>query len=197
MILRPLTPALLPVINFAIPLAVCIAIRNILQQYNMNNNNVNIKWPNDIWIGNKKCCGVLLDIDVLSSQFIVSAGVGINVNEDMLLNNDTELHNTATSLYMECQRHVSREELLAVICNELERVLLQYNNTKDILVEYKQYDMLLDQSIIVMPKKKEDQSSYYDAICVGYTDDGYMRIRTSDGSESMLVSEEVSIRPNK
>lgn len=160
--------------------------------------------PNDIWINRqKKICGVLLDVDIQQNsttgqnQFIVHAGVGINVNEDMTTQSDTELQQTATSLYNIAKQYISREILLSNICNTLEQLLLKYTTTSQILAEYKQYDMLIHQPIIVMPKKKEDTTSYYNAVCIGYTDDGYMKVRTSDNKESVLISEEVSIRPQQ
>lgn len=188
-VLRPLSAQLLPVLNFALPLAVCMSIR---QQTNCN---AQIKWPNDIWIAGKKCCGMLLDVDVLSNAFVVSAGVGVNVNEDMQANPDTSVRETATSLFNATGRYISREALLAAICNHLERLLLQYTSVRDILPEYTKYDMLQGQTVVVMPKKREDTASYYDALCIGYTQDGYMRVKLQSGEEKILVSEEVSIRP--
>ena len=42
-----------------------------------------IKWPNDIWVGNRKVCGILientLDADMVGSSIV---GIGLNVNED-------------------------------------------------------------------------------------------------------------------
>lgn len=43
-LLRPMSHSLLPVINFAVPLAVCIAIKDILKQYNINDQTAYIKW---------------------------------------------------------------------------------------------------------------------------------------------------------
>lgn len=41
-----------------------------------------IKWPNDIWVGDRKICGILieniLDGDMVSSSIV---GIGLNVNE--------------------------------------------------------------------------------------------------------------------
>lgn len=42
-----------------------------------------IKWPNDIWVGDKKICGILIE-NVLDGQFVKASiiGVGLNINEE-------------------------------------------------------------------------------------------------------------------
>lgn len=36
-----------------------------------------IKWPNDVWIGGKKCCGVLIDVEHCAGEMNVVIGVGV------------------------------------------------------------------------------------------------------------------------
>ena len=69
-ILRPLAPrdALLPL---AVPLAVCEAVEAVA------GHECRIKWPNDVWIGERKAAGVL--IEARPAQWAV-IGIGINVS---------------------------------------------------------------------------------------------------------------------
>ena len=41
-----------------------------------------IKWPNDIWVGDKKICGILIE-NVLDGQYVGASiiGIGLNINE--------------------------------------------------------------------------------------------------------------------
>lgn len=41
-----------------------------------------IKWPNDIWVGDRKICGILIE-NVLDAEMVSSSivGIGLNVNE--------------------------------------------------------------------------------------------------------------------
>lgn len=41
-----------------------------------------IKWPNDIWVGDKKICGILIE-NVLNGQYVGASiiGIGLNINE--------------------------------------------------------------------------------------------------------------------
>jgi BirA family transcriptional regulator, biotin operon repressor / biotin---[acetyl-CoA-carboxylase] ligase len=43
---------------------------------------VSIKWPNDIYIGNKKACGILIQNSVIGNKLdYVVVGIGLNVNQ--------------------------------------------------------------------------------------------------------------------
>ena len=53
-----------------------LQIRNILNNYNIKN--VSLKWPNDLYINNKKVCGILQESIVLGKLFLI-IGIGINV----------------------------------------------------------------------------------------------------------------------
>ncbi len=53
-----------------------LLIRNILKNYNIKN--VSLKWPNDLYINNKKVCGILQESIVLGKLFLI-IGIGINV----------------------------------------------------------------------------------------------------------------------
>lgn len=65
-----------------------------------------LRWPNDILIGGKKCAGILVQLE--GAVFI--AGIGINVNHSTF---PAEIADTATSLYLASGRRQSRERLLA------------------------------------------------------------------------------------
>ena len=65
----------------------------------------------------------------------------------------------------------------------------------DVLAVYQQYDMLLGRTVVVMPKKREDTASYYEAKAVGYAPAGYLIVERN-GQREELVAEEVTIRPS-
>jgi len=78
-----------------------------------------IKWPNDVWIGEKKVCGVLIEMEMgPHSPLFALMGIGVNVNMDM--KSVPEIAGIATSLRHELGREVSREDLLASLLNHLE-----------------------------------------------------------------------------
>jgi BirA family transcriptional regulator, biotin operon repressor / biotin---[acetyl-CoA-carboxylase] ligase len=50
--------------------------------------NITIKWPNDIYIGDKKACGILIQNSVIGNKLdYVVAGIGLNVNQKAFTSN--------------------------------------------------------------------------------------------------------------
>ena len=87
--------------SFSILTAVEVA--SLIEKYDINN--VSIKWPNDILIGDKKVCGILLEGQV--PDYLV-VGVGLNVNQKEF---PDDLRRPATSLSLEAKQPLDIEEL--------------------------------------------------------------------------------------
>ena len=67
--------------QFAFNASVAVAVAHVLQQLN-NNWNVNIKWPNDIIINDKKAGGILIENVIRGSRWAHSViGLGLNVKQ--------------------------------------------------------------------------------------------------------------------
>lgn len=54
-------------------------ILRVLQDYGLND--VSIKWPNDVYVGDKKICGILLEAITHTNIECLIIGVGVNVNQ--------------------------------------------------------------------------------------------------------------------
>ncbi len=76
------------------------------------------KWPNDIMISGKKCCGILSE-SVLQSGKVSSVvlGIGINVNQRDF---PDEIRTSATSLSLEAGRMFDRLDILVAVILKLE-----------------------------------------------------------------------------
>ncbi|HMQ11446.1 MAG TPA: biotin--[acetyl-CoA-carboxylase] ligase [Oligoflexia bacterium] len=61
-----------------ISLLVGIALRDSLEQY--FNIKAKIKWPNDLYIENKKLSGILCEVTQINSKYLCIIGIGININ---------------------------------------------------------------------------------------------------------------------
>lgn len=75
--------------------------------------NARVKWPNDVWIDDKKCAGILVESRTMGSTIdAVIIGVGLNVNR---LSWPVELAGIATSLRAERdgQDELDREQVFA------------------------------------------------------------------------------------
>ena len=103
-----------------------LALYNCFQQYDINNQ---IKWPNDIIIGNKKVAGVLTELKLkgqIVDFIIVGIGVNLNATVDHFRSYD-DMVDKATSLFQVSRQKVDREIFISKLLFELED---QYFNFK-------------------------------------------------------------------
>lgn len=80
-----------------------LEIVGLLEKYNIEN--VSVKWPNDVLIGDKKVCGILLEGQL--PEYVV-IGAGLNVNQKEF---PVGLRRPATSLSLELKQDVNIDEL--------------------------------------------------------------------------------------
>ena len=66
--------------QFTLNILASLVVRSTLASYNIE---TQIKWPNDIYIGKHKICGILIQ-NILQGKTIKNAivGIGLNVNQD-------------------------------------------------------------------------------------------------------------------
>lgn len=77
-----------------------------------------LKWPNDVLLGGKKVCGILVE----AGEDFAVIGIGINV---LVREFPEELRESATSLWLTDGRVVSLQSLLVVVAQKLEEKLAQ------------------------------------------------------------------------
>ena len=82
-----------------------------------------IKWPNDVRIGGKKVCGILVENSIEGDSVRYSiVGFGVNVSFDP--STIPELANTATNLNVEAGVEVERQVLLRHLLQEMDSLYL-------------------------------------------------------------------------
>lgn len=100
-----------PAMQFALSEATALAVVAYLQSEGID---ATVKWPNDIYVGDRKICGILIDHSIDSEKIIrsvVSAGLNINqttfhsdapnpVSMKQLLNRNTSVDSAAVSLLL-------------------------------------------------------------------------------------------------
>ncbi|WP_088808570.1 MULTISPECIES: biotin--[acetyl-CoA-carboxylase] ligase [Listeria] len=102
-----------PQFTFIASLAVATAIEEITKL------EPQIKWPNDIYIGRQKVCGVLTEMRAeAASVEAVIIGIGINVNQ---MTFPVEIQEKATSLALQAGHAISRTALIQEILKQLEK----------------------------------------------------------------------------
>ncbi len=151
-----------------------------------------IKWVNDLYINNKKICGILSELSVESEsnhiQHII-IGIGINVNEQK---NEfpEELKNIATSIYAETGKKTSRAELTAAIIDELDIMASKWPAEHDYyLEEYRKLNMTTDKDIYVITGDTKTK-----ARAIGINENFSLKVRFENGATEDLSSGEVSTK---
>lgn len=136
-----------------------------------------IKWPNDIYAGNKKVAGILLELagELDFTSYLV-AGMGINVNireEDM----PPELREISTSLYMQSGLKHDINQVLINVLQDMECYYKDFlqNGFEKILEEFKAGCMHLNRKVKV---KRGDK--YIEGVNVDIDFMGNMVINTGD-----------------
>lgn len=89
------------------------SIREVLRKIGIS---ATIKWPNDIYVGNKKIAGILIENSISKSYIAHSIlGIGLNVNQ---LNFEGV---NATSIQLETNEYFQRNELLFMLFYQLNK----------------------------------------------------------------------------
>ena len=117
----PCSPALVPQLSIVAALSMNFALLSLFPQLH-----VAVKWPNDIWIDDRKVCGILCTMSAIGSTTEYTVlGLGLNVNTT-LEELPSELHDTATSLRIGCGHSCNRCHVLAAFLNTFEQDYTQW-----------------------------------------------------------------------
>lgn len=136
-----------------------------------------IKWPNDIFVGGKKICGILIE-NTFSGAFVSSSVVGIGLNIYNSLPED--LREIATTAF---ERTGKRLSLL-----EVERVLTENLCREETAEKYARYLGWIREEVILIVGEKRVR-----ATVLGVDETGGLIARTADG-EKRFSAGEISLR---
>jgi BirA family biotin operon repressor/biotin-[acetyl-CoA-carboxylase] ligase len=106
-----------PQVSLTTGLAVCNAIDSILANPAVGDSTARLKWPNDVYLGVRKVCGILVEATDGEKRNLV-VGVGVNVNNSSTAA-PPELRETSVALCDVAGRPVSRLDVLIAILQQL------------------------------------------------------------------------------
>ncbi len=141
-----------------------------------------IKWVNDIYLGQKKLAGILTEaISSIETGLITDVIIGIGLNF-LVPEFPLDLQNKATSLFTS-QAPISRNQLIAEIWN-----IFQNTPERDLIKVYKEKSLVLDKRVTFV----ENQNSYA-GLATDITDSGQLVVMLDDGQAKILNSGEISL----
>ncbi|MDP1604754.1 MAG: biotin--[acetyl-CoA-carboxylase] ligase [Legionella sp.] len=169
-------------------LVVSLAILDSLQK-NSIQEDIRVKWPNDLLWNHKKLCGILIEINAETNGCAeVIIGIGLNVNTDTL--NQPLADNAWCSLYEMTGNYFDRNVLIAELLRSLNQYLDQFmqNDFQFFQKRWQQVDYLDGHYITVLQAR--DSIS---GVAKGVTEFGQLCLIDDAGIEHYLSSGDTSL----
>jgi len=186
LILEPLflTPVKQFILNKAIAFAVSDSVRKLLP----SGINAPIKWPNDIYVGNRKIGGILIEHNLMGASIKNSViGIGINLNQAEF---PASLPNPV-SLRQLTGKEYETKLLLGDICENISRVYsgIQKGESAQIEIDY-------NASLLGFERELEFTSagSSFKGRIMGVDDLGRLSVMTADGVVRAYNHGEISVK---
>lgn len=153
------------------PLILGLSVYQVCTSY--YNVKLQLKWPNDLMINNKKICGILCE--KIENKII--SGVGINTNIE-----SKNLLECATSFVAETNNRINNTELMETIINKFYKNLKEFDKA-GLLKMYRE-------NMAYINEKKFIKVINHEAIIKGISDDGALIIN-ENGVEKKITFGEI------
>ena len=154
-------------------LSICLALDTLAGEQE-----VSLKWPNDVWMNRRKICGILIEVGGRRPTPTLVIGIGINVNNSFSDAPD-ELREIATSLVDTTGTVFDLTEVLVGVLGELERQLVRLRDgDRQLAAEWQARCALRGRSI-----ELESGHQRFVGICLGIDADGAIMLQTPVGQE--------------
>ena len=167
-------------------LVIAIAVEKALSELGVDS--AKLKWPNDIYLNNKKLAGILLEVSgEYSGHCQVVIGIGLNIK---LSDYDAESIDQPWAQLSEHLNNTDRNTISAALISNLIRAIEQFEKTgfkmfKDYWTER---DAFLDQEVdLILPNLVRS------GICKGVNAKGELLLSTEKGLETINAGE-ISLR---
>lgn len=145
-----------------------------------------IKWVNDVYVENKKVCGILTeaitDFETGLTQSVI-VGIGINITTsdfpDEILNNATSLNYT----------DISRNMLIAEVASELYNICLDISN-HSYIDDYRSHSLVIGKRIIYFKNNEQ-----FSGTAIDIDNEGGLVVQKDSGEDiEILHSGEITLR---
>lgn len=143
---------------------------------------ISVKWPNDIYVGDRKVCGILIECR-LQGEWVKDciAGIGLNVNQRQFLSDAPN----PTSMALESGQDFDRDEVLRVLLGHFSQILESWDEA----AIRSAYRSLLYRREGYWPYS--DGEGRFEARLKDVEDDGHLVLEDRAGSERRYAFKEV------
>ena len=166
------------------------AVAKGLQSFGIDH--VNLKWPNDVLVGENKIAGILTElvsIDSINAWIVIGIGINQNVTMEEFPN---ELVGFSTSMYEVLGKETNPEILLSTIIQEIDRLFGIVESEKSyspILQPWRSMSGTLGRRVRVA-----ENNQIFTGLAEELLDDGSLVLLTEDGREKITVGDVTHLR---
>ena len=100
-----------------------IIISDVIEHF-CEKKNINLKFPNDIFVNRKKICGILQELIVSNNKKFLIIGIGVNI----VSNPNTKNKYQATNILLETQKKPTIKEIIDLIISSYEKFFIDLNS---------------------------------------------------------------------
>ena len=160
----------------AAAVAVCRAVERLTDKQ------PKIKWVNDVYLGDKKICGILTEaVTDFETQTVTSVIIGIGMNIKTI-DFPADVENAAS-----LNANVKRADLIAAITDELYKI--NHSGYQDFISYYRSHSMIIGERIQFI-----QNNVVTPATALAIDEKGGLVVETEKGERLTLRSGEISIR---
>ncbi|OUR62351.1 biotin--[acetyl-CoA-carboxylase] ligase [Colwellia sp. 39_35_sub15_T18] len=157
--------------------------------YSVTNIQVQLKWPNDVYLGGVKLAGILIDLEgqaLEPSHSVIGIGLNLSIPQQAAQQIDQKW----TDLQSHCASKIDRNILSAQLIHHLLKRLQQHQNNglAVMLDEWHARDFYLNKRVKLLTGEKETRG-----ICRGVNNQGALMLEV-DGQVKPIYGGEVSLR---
>ena len=168
--------------------AVGLALRETIAEF--IEQDVTLKWPNDVYVDGKKIAGILVELEgQADGPCSVVIGIGINVN--MPTEAAKQIDQAWADLNSYAKSPIDRNQFIAKLCSKLYSQLESFVNDgiAPLVSQWNQHDHYFGQSV-----KLIIGNHYTIGLCQGIDRQGGLVLQLPDGESKSFYGGEISVR---
>ena len=172
--------------SFRISQAVALAVADAVAEC-VKGCPVRIKWPNDIYCGDRKVCGMLLEHDLCGTEITATrVGIGINVNQTEF----PPMDRVPVSMKMLSGRDIPVDDVLRDVLSLFSYYYneMRWGGKETIPAEYREL-------LLGFGEQREyiDAAGVFTAVIEGVEPTGHLLLRHTDGTQSRYAFKEIEM----
>lgn len=170
--------------QFVITQLVSLSILKVCKE-KLSSNHLKIKWPNDIYAGNKKLAGVLVQNIVKGDSISHSIiGIGLNVNQEVFVSDAPN----PVSMILLLGKTLKLDLLLDDILNEIDKNYSSFTTLTEVMLNKNYTDNLYR---IAHSNYFTDKDGRFEGEILGVNNYGQLKIKKASGQTCIYSYKEV------